>query len=120
MSCRAMGFGGSGAAYLCGSLAAVVVYSCGPNMIVGVPCALYLGWRTLIEKIEIATLRTLANDITIEEDRETELNGRIHTLETEKNKHASLAKIAAISSIPIVGPLIVLLSGLKPPREVYA
>ena len=105
MSCKAMG----GIVPTVGTVAAVTLYGCGPNVIVGGVGAVAMGVLAVKDSVHRQWLeRKLTN--TQDEEERTELATRIKELSERGEKFSATANTFAKSTIPIIGPWMALLS----------
>jgi hypothetical protein len=105
MSCRAMG--GMGELILIGSL--LVVYGCGPNVIVGAGGAAVTGVLALKDKVNRCFLESRLESNSDEYVRR-DLSIRIRVLDESEQANLTLCSKFAWSMIPIVGPIIAVTS----------
>ncbi len=106
MSCRAMGMGGE--LIVGGIVVVTILYGCGPNIIVGAVGTTVTGMQAINDKIKkvFAESEFAKSDNVFEREK---LTAKVKVIDESLQKHLKNCSLWALSMIPIVGPIIVMI-----------
>lgn len=82
-----------------------VVWSLGPNVVVGVPGAIWTGGQATCDRVKLAWERSRLDECQDDGERE-EIIKNIKELKKSEDSHWAWSRFWAKSSIPLIGPMV--------------